>query len=678
MKKIISILLAAVMCLGFVGCNGVLNNVVDTDGNEGDDNAPDTNKDEDYEPHSVITLACPFDTAKYDLQTLIETGRVVKVSKNGEELEGSEVKLDVGINEFRVDYKISSIDRICKVRIARRDKYRVVFNSNGGSFVETQYIEDCGTVNSASVTPTRDRYTFMGWYNEDGQKVDLATTPIAKDTAFVARWEGPNNFSHPDKTPFTYETSSAALNIVWRDYADAFGLRPSEVLCTLKDTSSGAEYSVKVTKNSAEFVGTAPAGASVGQGGGNWTVKITGLMGNYTFIQNALGSEDYTTIQSGTSVTHTIKNYCPAYDDTAALMTMNGRFYDLAGNVIVLKGLVTTNPDWSGFKENTSVAYLERMKEEGVNCIRFSMLMGPSYYEDPEKRAKSVPLAKDAIERTAELGMYCIVDWGVLMQNDNTKPSTGYLPKMQDDANEFFAMLAEENLNNPFVIFEICNEPTVDDYSIGWEKHVKVFEENVIRAIRETGSNNIIIAAPNYHARRLSDDKAAKGDDPIDKPFDTEIAYNVAYTFHCYAYTTTYNINYGDDRKVGGGSVVYGFRLCDALKNGLTVVVTEFSPATASIKAQSTGVLLADFASADKYVNVMLEYDVNYMLFRAISASDSSETSSQHMFVKGNVSMVNTGKWTYDMLTDSGKWYYDNCLNSTGFIKAADFDKTSP
>ena len=703
MKKIISLLLISVLCFGAVGCDSYSNteDTVEIKNTEPDNSSeesfnespksPETPEEpenteipeepeapsvevDNRTPNSIILRTCSFDTAKYDLAQLIDTGSSFKVTKDGKVLDSTTVNLSTGTNIFRVSYTVDDTETLCEVRIARRDKYRVVLNSNGGSFVETQYVEDCGTVDASAVEPTRDRYTFLGWYNEYGKKVDLSTMQIAEDTTFTARWDGPNTFATPSKTPISYTTASAALNIVWKDYDNAFKLRPSEVLCELKNTETNVSYTVKITKSSAEFVGVSPQGASVSCGEGNWTVKISGLTSEYTFTANPLDNENYKQSQSGTALTCTLNNYDSQQDDTVWLMTENGRFYDIAGNMVVLKGIVTLNPGWNNFSENTSTAYLSRMQKEGANCVRMTMMLGKSYYHTTnlEKRQELIDLIKAAIKRATELGMYCIVDWGVLMQNDNTQPENGYLPNYQESTNEFFAMLAEENLYNPYIVYEICNEPTVSG-SDAWEKHVRPFEESVIRAIRSTGSQSVIIAAPNMHARWLSDDSPAQGDDPIDKPFSTDISHNIAYTFHCYAYTTTYDITFDVS-----GRVIYGWRLCDAIKNGLTIVVTEFSPATADINAQSTGGLDADFYEADKYLNVMLVNDVSFTLFRGISDVASKKTSSQHMFIKGNVEAVNTGVWTYEMLSDSGRWFYDKALNSTGFIPTAPFGVKQP
>lgn len=673
-KGLISLLLAAIMCIGVVGCGSITDNV----GDGSDGSSPDSEKPEEKEANYAVTLACPFDTAKYDLSKLVDTGRIQRVTKDGRELEGTEVKLEVGTNVFRVLYKVSSIERVMEVRIARRDKYRVVLNANGGSYVETQYVEDCGTVNDAAVTPTRERYSFMGWYTENGEKVTLASTPIISDTTFIAHWEGPNTFELPSKNPLTYTTSSAALNIVWRDYADAFGLRPSEVTCTLKNTTTGEQYAVKVTKTSAEFVGAAPAGAVIGQGGGSWTVKITGLIGDYSFTQNALDTDNYTTVASGTNVTHTVKDYCPLYDDTAALMTMNGRFYDIAGNVVVLKGVVPWNVNQSNFSDSTSIAALERMKEEGCNVIRITMPLGETQgYTTPGKKEGYVKAMKAAVDRATELGLYCIVDWGMMYKKD----ADSYLKSILEPAKEFFGIMSAAYADNPYVIYELANEPSASSWAV-----LKAWEMELIGTVRANDIDAVIIAAPMSYSRRLSDDSAAKGKDPIDDPFPTEISYNIAHTFHCYAYTTTYNVDYMSTRKDSKGStmggVIYGWRVCDAVKNGLTVVITEFSPANAEMSVaggyDSNG-LDADYNEANKWLNFIFENDVNYTLFRfGEKPAGDNKIPAQFMLLAGCEGAAYKGAWTYDMLSDSGKWYYDNVLNSTGFIKAADFDKKLP
>ena len=678
MKKIICFLLVAVMCIGIVGCNPA-KNPKDKQTFGEDTSGEDTTrweKDDEFESARLILAVCSFKTTQYDLNTLITSGRNFKVSQNGQELDGMNVRLNVGTNVFRVTATVNSVKRNYEVRIARRDGYRVVFNTNGGSFVETQYVKEGAIINEASVIPTRNGYNFMGWYDDLGEKVELSSTPILNDTTFTARWSGPTSSFAKSYDPIEYTTSSAALNIVWKDYDNAFKVRPTDVTCELKNMSTNTSYTVKVTKTTAEFVGGSPAGASISQGAGNWTVKITGLTDEYTFVANKIDGKDYTLTQSGTSVVCTIENYTPAIDDTAWLMSENGRLYDLAGNVTVLKGVVTLNVGWGNLSKTTSIAALKRLQKDGVNCIRVTVMAGGTngYWlisgtteQTAERRAELVKTLKAAIDNAISIGMYCIINWGVSMGDVETGTHAQYMKNMQTSACELFSKLAKDYKDSPYVIYEVCNEPAVPGAD-GWGNHVRVFEETVIRVIREAGTKGLVIAGPNMYARNISEYNS--NDDPINKPISTEISYNVAYTFHSYAIQFPYDYDYRGNEKYN-----YGWRLCDAIKAGLTIVATEFNPGDANkYPIGDTSGKTWDIEEANKFLNVMLENDVSYMFFRYMSDWGTSTTTSAHeMFLPGYVDVLSKGTWTMDMMGATGKWFYDSALDSTGFIKAADF-----
>lgn len=670
MKKIICLLLVSLVCFGAVGCNK------SEEPAETDNKTEIEEGTEDFAPDKVVMDVCSFDTLQYDLKELITTGSDFKVTSDGQELDGMNVKLKVGVNVFHVTYKIASVERKCEARIARREGYRVVFNTNGGSFVETQYIEDCGTVDAATVMPTRDRYNFMGWYNDKGEKVDLASTYIVQDTTFTARWEGPTSNISKTYDPIEYTTSSAALNIVWKDYDNAFKYRPSEVFCELKNVTANVSYTVKVTKNSAEFVGAAPTSAAISQGEGNWTVKITGLTDEYTLVANAFDGGKYKMTQSGTAVVYTVDRYDLAIDDTAWLMTENGRLYDLAGNLTVLKGVVTPNVGWSTLSKTTTVAALKRLQSEGVNCIRVTVMTGGSngYWsgtstpQTEKKKAELLAALKQTIDNAASIGMYCIVDWGVSMGSVASGTHAQYMKEMLPHAVELFSIVAKEYKDNPYVIYEICNEPAVPG-SDGWTTHIRGFEEAVIRAIRGAGSQGLVIAGCNMYARNISEHNS--NDDPIAYPINTEISHNVAYTFHCYPAQFPYDYEYRNNEKYN-----FGWRLSDAIKAGLTIVTTEFNPGLATkFPIGDTSGASWDLKESDKFLNVMLENDVSYMYFRYYTSVFDNETTTtaQEMFIPGCQNALESGTWTVDMMNVTGKWFYDNALNSTGFIKAADF-----
>ena len=609
-------------------------------------------------------LASSYNTNTYDLAPLLPDGASdisVKASK-GQTVNGTTVSLNVGENYFDVTYTENGTETTETIAIARRSGHRVVFNSNGGSYIAPQYVADGGKLTSN--TPTRvGGYEFLGWYRQDGTLFNFSNDTVTNDMMLVAHWQTPEEPANTDTgDAHVYTTPSAAINIVWKDYANAFSARPASVTCTLSDGTNS--YKVVVTENGASFANDTPAGAVISTGAGNWTVKIKGLDGNksYTFTADDLNSNIYEKQQSGTAVTYTLNGYNPMLDDSAWLLTQNGRLYDYAGNVVVLKGVVTYNVGWNGFEDNVSLAALTRLQSEGVNCIRVTVFVenkssniGYHLAEDDTEQTEAVRAElrrqiKVAIDNASSLGMYCIVDWGILGGTNKIEMTD----EVNASAKELFVTLATDYKDNPYVIYEICNEPDADT----WSSKVVPYAKDVIAAIREH-SNALVILAPDAAATNLSE-HSNPGDDPIDKPLDTALSYSVAYTYHCYAASHKYNAESG---------TYYGWKIKDALDAGLTLVWTEFSPAVATMSSSS---LTIDEEEANKFLNVILENDMSYMLFRYMSGSDTKD-SAQYMFQPNHTDSLNNGTWTYDMLQNSGKWFYDNALNSDGFIKNAEF-----
>jgi hypothetical protein len=65
-------------------------------------------------------------------------------------------------------------------------KYEVQFNTNGGSFVKSQKVEE-GTVVVKPKDPTKDGYNFAGWMLND-EAYDMST-PVVEDIILEAKWE---------------------------------------------------------------------------------------------------------------------------------------------------------------------------------------------------------------------------------------------------------------------------------------------------------------------------------------------------------------------------------------------------------------------------------------------------------------------------------------------------------
>lgn len=67
--------------------------------------------------------------------------------------------------------------------------FTVTFNSNGGSEITSQSIEDGGLVTKPT-DPTKENYTFNGWYKEDTLETEFnfTTDTITEDTTLYAKW----------------------------------------------------------------------------------------------------------------------------------------------------------------------------------------------------------------------------------------------------------------------------------------------------------------------------------------------------------------------------------------------------------------------------------------------------------------------------------------------------------
>ena len=66
--------------------------------------------------------------------------------------------------------------------------YDVIFDSNGGTAVDTQENVQYGTTATKPENPTREGYRFLGWFTKDGEAFDFST-PITKSMTLTAKWE---------------------------------------------------------------------------------------------------------------------------------------------------------------------------------------------------------------------------------------------------------------------------------------------------------------------------------------------------------------------------------------------------------------------------------------------------------------------------------------------------------
>lgn len=66
--------------------------------------------------------------------------------------------------------------------------YNVTFDTNGGTQIMTQKIPS-GESAEIPATPTKEGYTFLGWFEDDNETAFDFTTAITKDTTLTAKWQ---------------------------------------------------------------------------------------------------------------------------------------------------------------------------------------------------------------------------------------------------------------------------------------------------------------------------------------------------------------------------------------------------------------------------------------------------------------------------------------------------------
>ncbi len=81
-------------------------------------------------------------------------------------------------------------------KLAGAESWRVAFDAQGGSYVAPRYVAKNKMV-SEPAAPTRDGYTFLGWYTAEGEKWDFAKDVVTADMTLYAKWTK-NEASSPD------------------------------------------------------------------------------------------------------------------------------------------------------------------------------------------------------------------------------------------------------------------------------------------------------------------------------------------------------------------------------------------------------------------------------------------------------------------------------------------------
>ncbi len=279
------------------------------------------------------------------------------------------------------------------------------------------------------------------------------------------------------------------------------------------------------------------------------------------------------------------------------LSVQGNRIVDKRGESVVLRGMALYWSQWKGAFYNADCV---KWLRDDWNCgvVRASMAIeAGGYLTHPERETDKV---KTIVQAAIDLGVYVIIDW-----HDHNAH------RHVEQAQAFFAEMAETYGAYPNVIYELWNEPL---NTHDWSTVVKPYHEAVIPKIRAHDPDNLIVCGTQAWSQDV--DKASL--DPISGD-------NIAYALHFYASTHKQALR---------------DKATTALEKGMALMVTEWGASEAS----GNGVLDRDETA--KWIEFM---NANELSWCNWSVADLEETSAA---LKPGADP--NGGWSSDVISPSG------------------------
>ncbi|NLG16569.1 MAG: glycoside hydrolase family 5 protein [Fibrobacter sp.] len=223
------------------------------------------------------------------------------------------------------------------------------------------------------------------------------------------------------------------------------------------------------------------------------------------------------------------------------LSVKNGHLCSKDGYPVQLKGMSSHGLQWYGmYMDRQSVEWLA--SDWRASVVRAAMYTDQNGYITNTKVKNRV---KEIAAWAKAAGIYCIIDWHILYDNDPNE--------YKKEAIDFFTEMAMTYKNDSHIIYEICNEP---NGSVFWKKDIRPYAEEVISAIRAYDTNNIILVGSSTWSQ------------DVDSVALAPLSYdNIAYTLHFYAGTH-------------GDTLMRKARV--ALDSGLALFVSEWGTSTST------------------------------------------------------------------------------------------------
>jgi len=340
-------------------------------------------------------------------------------------------------------------------------------------------------------------------------------------------------------------------------------------------------------------VEASPTGSESAEASIETTTQATAEPAEQSSTQQSIQEEDNMTNENTTPVSiH------------GALSVQGADLVDKNGEKFQLYGMSTHGIAW--FPQYVNQEAFRTLRDDwNTNCVRLAMYTEEygGYCSDGDKETLKA-LVKNGVEYASELGMYVIIDWHILSEQD---PNVH-----KDEAITFFREMSSAYADYENVLYEICNEP--NGYAT-WDS-VKAYASEVIPVIRENDSDAVILVGSPTWSQDI--DKAQAS--PLE--FD-----NIMYTLHFYAAT------HKDDLRS---------RLEGCVNQGLPVFVSEFGMCDASGNGGN------DFEQTEEWLTLIEKYNISFLCWNLANKAESSS-----VFLPSSTAISD---WAEEDLNESGKW----------------------
>lgn len=241
-----------------------------------------------------------------------------------------------------------------------------------------------------------------------------------------------------------------------------------------------------------------------------------------------------------------------------------------------------------------------------VNCIRLALytagFMGYQTGGDPLALRN---LVMKGIDTASSLGMYVIVDWHVLEEQDPLV----YV----DGAKAFFDEISKKYGSYGNILYEICNEP---NGSCTWPR-VKNYADQIIPIIQKNAPYSVILVGTPKWCQEIN----AAASSPI-------YAQNILYTLHFYAAT------HGQDLRA---------KLISALNAGIPVFISEFGISSADGNGS------VDVNEGNAWKSLIEQHKLSFICWNLSNKNESSALI--------NTMCAKLAGWTDNELTPQGRWF---------------------